>query len=104
MVGLLALQLQFSFEVSASCCGLMSSPPARPGDDVGRLDPVLSELVGDASDLLDGPVDQLLMVGILGLFGGVVLLARYRTTAIMAKASITSETWRCQPCQDRVSL
>jgi hypothetical protein len=22
----------------------------------------------------------------------------------MAKANMTSETWRCQPCQDRVSL
>jgi hypothetical protein len=24
--------------------------------------------------------------------------------ASMAKASITSETWRCQPCHERVSL
>ncbi len=30
--------------------------------------------------------------------------ARRRIAAIMAKASITSETWRCQPCQERVSL
>src|ERR1700752_3183021 len=25
-------------------------------------------------------------------------------TAVMANASMTSETWRCQPCQERVSL
>ena len=25
-------------------------------------------------------------------------------TAIMAKASITMDTWRCQPCQERLSL
>ena len=31
-------------------------------------------------------------------------MARSRTTAIMAKASITSETCRCQPCHERVSL
>lgn len=41
---------------------------------------------------------------ILGLFGGVASLARYRITAIMAKASMTRETWRCQPCQERVPL
>src|SRR5450759_1849439 len=29
---------------------------------------------------------------------------RCRIAAIMAKASMTSETWRCQPCQERVSL
>ena len=30
--------------------------------------------------------------------------ARWRIAASMANASITSETCRCQPCQDRVSL
>jgi len=30
--------------------------------------------------------------------------ALWRITAIMAKASITSETWRCHPCQDLLSL
>jgi len=38
------------------------------------------------------------------LFLGVVLFARCRIGAIMEKASMTSETWRCQPCQERVSL
>jgi hypothetical protein len=37
-------------------------------------------------------------------FGGVDLFVRGRMTASMAKASITSETCRCQPCQERVSL
>src|SRR5450755_3820971 len=32
-------------------------------------------------------------------FGGGEL-ARWRITAIVAKASITRETWRCHPCQD----
>ena len=31
-------------------------------------------------------------------------LARWRIAAIMAKASITRETWRCHPCQDLLSL
>ena len=30
--------------------------------------------------------------------------AQCRITAIMANASMTNETWRCQPCQERVSL
>ena len=33
-----------------------------------------------------------------------VTFARWRATARTAKASMTSETWRCQPCQERVSL
>ena len=53
-------------------------------------------------------IDQRINGGAVGLgryrssalrfFGG-DRLARYRMTAIMAKASITKETWRCQPCQ-----
>jgi hypothetical protein len=30
--------------------------------------------------------------------------ARWRITAIMAKANITRETWRCHPCQDLLML
>jgi hypothetical protein len=44
------------------------------------------------------------MVLAFDLFGGVTSLARARITAIIAKASMTSDTWRCQPCHDRVSL
>ena len=32
------------------------------------------------------------------------ILARCRIAAIMAKASITRETWRYQPCHDLLSL
>lgn len=65
---------------------------------------MLGKFVGDPADLLNRPADQILMVRILDLFGGVTSLARYRITAIMAKASMTIDTWRCQPCQERVSL
>src|SRR3954465_15803811 len=40
----------------------------------------------------------------LCFLGGGSWLARCRTAAIMAKVSITSETCRCHPCQERVSL
>jgi len=46
----------------------------------------LGESDGYAPDFLTGPADQILMVGIRGLFLGVASLARYRITAIMAKA------------------
>ena len=100
----LALQLHSRFEVSAPRGGLMGASPARPCDDVSGSYTALSKLVGDPPNLLDRPADQILMVRILDLFGGVTLLARYRITAIMAKASMTRETWRCQPCHERLSL
>src|SRR6185437_13422948 len=70
-------------------------------------DAPLSELDNDATDFLDRPADQERRLGCRR--GGVFLsagsaLARWRMTAIMAKASMTRETWRCQPCQERVSL
>src|SRR5512144_841594 len=37
-------------------------------------------------------------------WGAMTAFARWRITASRAKASMTSETWRCQPCQLRVSL
>ena len=37
-------------------------------------------------------------------FGGDAVFARWRTRASMAKASTTSETWRYQPCRERLSL
>ncbi|MGA9306496.1 MAG: hypothetical protein WBW31_13920, partial [Candidatus Sulfotelmatobacter sp.] len=66
-------------DVGEASFGLMSSAPKRPGDDACGLDASLGELYSDAADFLDRPAD-------------------------MAKASMTSETWRCQPCQERVSL
>jgi hypothetical protein len=38
------------------------------------------------------------------VLGGGMLVAWRRMAAIIAKASMTSETWRCQPCHERVSL
>src|SRR3979409_996673 len=74
-------------------------------------DPLSSESDGDAADFLDRPTDQwrrgyslvFAVVRRFVFFGGCEL-ARWRITAIMAKASITRETWRCQPCQDLLSL
>ena len=37
-------------------------------------------------------------------FLGARILAWWRIVASMAKANMTSETWRCQPCQERLSL
>jgi hypothetical protein len=54
----LALQLQFSFEVSAASVGLVSSPPERPCENTVDRDAPLSELDSDATDFLDRPADQ----------------------------------------------
>jgi len=84
----------------------MGPSPKRPGDDVGGLDASLGEADGDAAEFLDRPADEVwcLRASRIGIFGGVGALAWWWMTASMAKASITSETWRCQPCQLRVSL
>jgi len=49
----LALQLQFSPEVSAASVGLVSSPPERPCENTVDRDAPLSELDSDATDFLD---------------------------------------------------
>ena len=60
----------------------------------------------DAAQFLDGPTDEgrRLRVG----FGRVCKeggwFARWRMLAIMANASMTRLTCRCQPCHERVSL
>src|SRR5215218_7454342 len=83
----------------------MRASPRGPGDHEGGLDPALLKACGHAADFLDRPSHQRCSLASLLLFWGEVrLLARWRTTAIMAKASITNETCRCQPCQERVSL
>src|SRR5271169_4601276 len=92
---MLALQLRFVFEVCAACFGLVSSSPERPCDDVRGLDAPLCELDDDAADFLDRPTDQERCVvrrRSVVFLGGDVILARCRMTAIMAKASMTSET------------
>ncbi len=90
--------------VSLPCCSLMCASPERPCDDLCGLDLALRDAVGDASDFLDGPSDQRDRRALRIVFGGVEALARCRMTAVMAKASMTRETWRCQPCHERVSL
>ena len=74
---------------------------------MGGLDTPLGKFGGDTPNFLDRPTDQerrgaLEILGIV--FGGDGAFAWWRIAAIMAKASMTSETWRCQPCQERVSL
>jgi hypothetical protein len=88
------------------CGGLVGAPPERPGDDVGGIDASLRETLRYAPDLLERPANEVgwLLVARGFVFWGAGLFARRRMAAILAKASITSETWRCQPCQERVSL
>ena len=83
----------------------MGPSPEGPCDDVRRLDAPLRELYGYAADFLNGPADKRRATKIWGIVCCVgIALARWRIVATMAKASMTSETWRCHPCQERVSL
>src|SRR3954453_19805460 len=73
---------------------------------MSRLDALLREADGDVANLLDRPTDEVrrIRVSLIGVFWGGDAFAGWRMTAIMEKASMTSETWRCQPCHERVSL
>src|SRR3982751_6344588 len=72
---------------------------------MGRVDALLCQSHGHAPDLLGRPADQSTgRRALVFVFGGGSWFAWWRTAAIMANASITSETCRCHPCQDRVSL
>ena len=84
----------------------MGAAPEGPCDDGGGLDPALRQACGHPADFLHRPADQrrLLRIIVRLLFGGAGILALRRMAASIAKASMTSETCRCQPCQDRVSL
>ena len=103
--------------------GLMCPAPERPGDDVCGLDAALGQAGGDASEFLDRPADEVWRARVRGawgwgvwgwrvwvrgrrggVFGGAGWFARWRMLAIMAKASMTRLTCRCQPCRERVSL
>ena len=101
----LELQLPSPLQVRALCGGLVGASPERPGDDVRGADAPLDEAGGDAADLLDRSSDEGgCSRGSRGaLFGGGARFARWRTRASMAKATMTSGTWRCQTCQERVS-
>jgi hypothetical protein len=84
----------------------MGASPERPGDDVGGLDASLGKPHDDTAEFLDRPADEVwcFRASRIEIFGGVSAFARHRIAASMAKASITSGTCRCQPCQERVSL
>ena len=84
----------------------MGAAPEGPGDDGGGLDLALRQARDNPADFLHRPADQRRLLRIIGrlLFGGAGVLAWRRMAASMAKASMTSETCRCQPCQERVSL
>ena len=84
----------------------MGAAPQGPCNDGGGLDLALGQAHGDTADFLYRPVDQprLLRIIVRLLFGGAGMLALRRMAASIAKASMTSETCRCQPCQERVSL
>jgi hypothetical protein len=75
--------------------GLMGSPPERPCDDVCGLDAPPGQAYCDTADFLDRPADQRevgYIIRVRIVFGGDAVLAWWRMTAIMAKASITNET------------
>src|SRR3954453_7085000 len=84
----------------------MGATPEGPRDDGGGFDLALRQARGDPADFLYRPADQrrLLRIIVRLLFGGAEVLALWRMAASIAKASMTSETCRCQPCRERVSL
>ena len=84
----------------------MGAAPEGPRDNGSGFDPALRQACDNTADFLHRPADQHRLVRIIRrlLFGGAGMLAWRRMAAIMAKASMTSETCRCQPCQERVSL
>src|ERR687894_785443 len=86
--------------------GLVGAAPQGPGDDGGGFDLALPQARGNPADFLHRPAHQrrLLRIIVRLLFGSAGVLAWRRIAASIAKASMTSETCRCQPCQDRVSL
>src|SRR3954469_13625188 len=79
----------------------MGAAPEGPRDNGGGFDPALRQACDDAADFLHRPADQrrLLRIIVRLLFGGAEVLALRRMAASMAKASMTSEKCRCQPCQ-----
>src|SRR4051794_4276714 len=84
----------------------MGAAPEGPCDNGGGFDLALRQACDNTADFLHRPADQRRLLQIIRrrLFGGADVLAWRRMAAIMAKANMTSETCRCQPCQERVSL
>ncbi len=86
--------------------GLVGAAPQGPGDNGGRFDLAVRQAQSNTADFLHRPADQRWLLRIIRrlLFGGVGVLVWRRMAASIAKASMTSETCRYQPCQERVSL
>src|ERR1044071_4454129 len=85
----------------------MGPAPEGPCDDDDGFDLALPQARSNPTDFLHRPADQrgrLLRIIVRLLFGGAAVLASWRMAASIAKASMTSETCRCHPCQERVSL
>ena len=108
MLETLALRLHFLLHVAALCDGLVRPSPERPCDDVGRWDASLCKSAGNAAAFLDRPADKAWRAWVRGrrgsVFCGAGWFAWWRTWAMAANASMTKDTCRCQPCQDRTSL
>src|SRR3954469_25758636 len=79
----------------------MGSAPQGPCDDGGGLDLASGQTRSNPADFLYRPADQPRLLRIIGklLFGGAGVLALRRMAASIAKASMTRETCRCQPCE-----
>lgn len=75
---------------------LVRSSPQRPCDNVSGRDTALSEPNGNTPNLLYGPADQHRSV-VRILFGCVASFAWWPITAIMANASMTSDTPAINP-------
>src|SRR3954471_22078100 len=92
--------------MSLLCSGLVGAAPEGPGDDEGGFDLALCQVRSNTADFLHRPADQHRLLRIIRrlLFGGAGVLALRRMAASISKASMTSETCRCQPCRERVSL
>src|SRR3954454_15485364 len=84
----------------------MGAVPEGPSDDGGRFDLALRQARSNLVDFLHRPADQrwLLRITRGRLFGDAGVLILARMAARIAKVSMTRETCRCQPCQERVSL
>src|SRR4051794_19514600 len=84
----------------------MGAAPQGPRDNGGGFGLASGQARGKTTDFLHRPADQhrLLRIIVRLLFGGAGMLALRRMATLMAKASMTSETCRYQPSQERVSL
>jgi hypothetical protein len=84
----------------------MGAAPEGPGDDGSGFALALRQARSNPADFLHRPEDQRWLLRIIRrlVFGGAGVLALTRMAVSLAKASMTRETRRRQPRQDRVWL